>query len=523
MENFHCYYEYIKADGAKLFTVICAPNKVGKFPVTIYRTPYCDYEKDVSDEQSVENWLKDHQGRLKAGYVSIYQNCRGTGKSTGDCIPYVNERKDGLLLLDWIRKQPFYNGEIYLSGGSYCCTVNYSCAPFADDIKGAVFQIQDCNFHRHYFLNGFLQMGGRYNWYVDMYKKNLNIKKSFSSDLLKTLPLKDVMNKALGEESDSFNSKLMHPDINDEYWQTHPYARPYSTDVPKTTKFPVLFMTGMYDFYVGGMLSMWEELSEEVRSKSAFIIHPYAHRIAGKDTFYDFPDSDVNEVFPDVVGKWFAYVRGLSKAPVETGKITYYNMFGDGWRTDDFKAETPITFTLGNGERSYDYDPLSPASFKGGLSHNFGGTDWQDKPNQRDDIITVYTDKFKEDTFIKGKMKAKLKVKSNCDDTCFYMRISLCKAEGDWGLRDDITKISNFTDHYKKNSEITVDFTFDPIAFTVKKGEKLRIDISSSCFPNFSLHTNQKAHYALADNPVIAHNTVILSDSELTVFTKREN
>ena len=117
-------------------------------------------------------------------------------------------------------------------------------------------------------------------------------------------------------------------------------------------------------------------------------------------------------------------------------------------------------------------------------------------------------------------MKAKLKVKSDREDTCFYMRLSICKEEGDLGLRDDITKISNFTDNYIKGSEIDVDFTFDPIAFTVKKGEKLRVDISSSCFPNYSIHTNTKEHYALAETCVTAHNTVILHDSQLTIFTE---
>ena len=55
---------------------------------------------------------------------------------------------------------------------------------------------------------------------------------------------------------------------------------------------------------------------------------------------------------------------------------------------------------------------MNPATFKGGLSANFGGTAWQDAPNLRDDIITVYTPEFTEDTFVKGKIHAKLKVKT---------------------------------------------------------------------------------------------------------------
>ena len=101
----------------------------------------------------------------------------------------------------------------------------------------------------------------------------------------------------------------------------------------------------------------------------------------------------------------------------------------------------------------------------------------------RNDIITIYTPEFTEDTFVKGKIKARLKVKSDCSDTCFYIRISLCKIEGDYGLRDDINQISNFCADYTPNTEIEMDFFFDEHAFVIKKGEKLRIDISSSAFP----------------------------------------
>ncbi len=521
MSDYYSYYEYLNNDGVELFTVICLPKKEGKFPVAIYRTPYCDSEKNMRESEIVDSWYKDHKGIMDRGYVSIYQHCRGTGKSSGECIPYANERSDGLFLLDWIRKQPFYNGEIFLSGGSYCCTVHYECAPFASDIKGAVFQIQDCSQYRSDYRNGFFKLGGRGDWFVGMYKKNQNIPKSFNTDWCKTFPIINMMENAVGEKVDFYTEKLIHPDKNDDFWQSSPYARTYAKELTKTTQIPILLVTGMYDFYVGGIFEMWREMSEELRSKSALIIHPYGHRIAGKDTFYDFPNGDFNSYFSGIVTAWYEYTRGNCPPPVETGKVTYYKSFGNGWTTDDF--ETPknsLTFTIGKGEKTYTYKPYAPASFKGGLSNNFGGTAFQDPPNSRYDILSFYTDEFTEDTFIKGKMKASLTVKSDCEDTCFYMRISLCKKEGDLGLRDDITKISNFNESYTPGEEITIDFTFDEHAFVAQKGEKLRIDISSSCFPNFSLHTNQKGHYALLDTAKIAKNTVILEKSQLTVFTE---
>jgi predicted acyl esterase len=177
-----------------------------------------------------------------------------------------------------------------------------------------------------------------------------------------------------------------------------------------------------------------------------------------------------------------------------------------------------MTFKLGEGEKTYTYNPYAPATFKGGLSTNFGGNAWQDEPNSRYDIISTFTPEFKEDTFIKGKMKAKLCVKSDCEDTCFYVRISLVKEQGDYGLRDDITQISNFSVDYKPNTEIELDFSFDEHAFVAKKGEKLRVDISSSAFPLYVRHTNNKGLFSEQTTAKIANNTIVLEKSYLTVF-----
>ena len=151
------------------------------------------------------------------------------------------------------------------------------------------------------------------------------------------------------------------------------------------------------------------------------------------------------------------------------------------------------------------------------MSANFGGNAWQDKPGLRGDIITVYTPGFSEDTFVKGKMKAGLTVKSDCEDTCFYMRISLCKPEGDYGLRDDINQISNICDEYTPDTEVRMEFSFDEHAFVIRKGERLRIDISSSAFPWYVRHTNNKGLFSEQRTTRIANNTVDLKNSYLEI------
>ena len=65
-----------------------------------------------------------------------------------------------------------------------------------------------------------------------------------------------------------------------------------------------------------------------------------------------------------------------------------------------------------------------------------------------------------------------------------------------------------------------MDFSFDEHAFVIKKGEKLRIDVSSSAFPHYVRHTNNKGLYSIQTTAKIAHNTVICDKSTLTLFVE---
>ena len=54
------YYEYLSFRDAELFTVVCLPQKTGKFPTVIIRKPYVDEEEALSEETICENKLQDH-------------------------------------------------------------------------------------------------------------------------------------------------------------------------------------------------------------------------------------------------------------------------------------------------------------------------------------------------------------------------------------------------------------------------------------------------------------------------------
>lgn len=513
--SYNTFY-YVDTLGTKLFTVVCLPNQTSKFPTVIFRSPYVEYAKTSSEDEAVARIAEMQKSFLENGYAVVYQHCRGCGKSDGDFIPYVSEREDGLTLHDWVRKQPFYNGELYLCGGSYTATVHYVTAPFADDIKGAVLNKQDCERYNILYKNGFYKVA-YWNWYASMYKNKSELPRNCTPETYNVLPFTDFTKTVFGESVPSYDEKLYHPDRKDEFWLTKAGGVDAHNAI-QHANIPILLTAGFYDLTTGGIFETWNALDEQTKAKSAFLVHPYDHSGLSDNQPIRFNSATLTEAFGEYQVKWFNAIRNGEPPFVETGKITYYKLFGDSWCTDDLAQPVHgATISLGNEEKTYTYDPHDPAPFNGGLCA-IGGNAWQAPPNTRQDIITVFTPEFEKDTFIKGKMQAKLRVKSDCEDTCFYMRISLVKAEGDYGLRDDIRQISNFISDYTPGDMVEMHFSFEPHAFVAKKGEKLRVDISSSAFPYYVRHTNNKGLFSVQTTAKIAQNTVDLANSSLTIF-----
>lgn len=62
--------------------------------------------------------------------------------------------------------------------------------------------------------------------------------------------------------------------------------------------------------------------------------------------------------------------------------------------------------------------------------------------------------------------------------------------------------------------------SFDEHAFVVKKGERLRVDISSSAHPYYVRHTNNRGLFSEQTTAKVADKTVILDKSTLTIYTE---
>jgi len=94
-----------------------------KFPVLMERTPY---DKSGVSPREVSIWNFQPLSRpelaarlTNAGFVVIFQDCRGRYKSEGRFRKYLDEGNDGLDTLDWLREKTWFNGWLGMFGLSY--------------------------------------------------------------------------------------------------------------------------------------------------------------------------------------------------------------------------------------------------------------------------------------------------------------------------------------------------------------------------------------------------------------------
>lgn len=338
MNQFY-FHTYLNYDNVDFFTAVFLPEADKKFPTVIMRSPYVSNFENMSDQEALNYYLPHFNGWLNAGYAVVMQHCRGTGKSSGAFVPYIYEREDGLFLRSWIRKQNFYNGEIFLCGGSYTASLHYSTAPFKEDIKGAVFEVQDNCRYRLWYRNGVMRKGHA-NWHFGLYKQKCGLNKTFNFSSFAQLPLAGLSGRDLGDYAEDFEKMLAAQKEDDDFWNTR-LGGAEARDTTINTPIPILFTTGYNDFYVGGMFKMWNSMSDSAKARCAMLVSPYNHGDGfDMQNGIEFENGRRSQQFGGYTIDWFENIRNGKPLPYKKGKIAYYRTFENTWQEDFYDKQT---------------------------------------------------------------------------------------------------------------------------------------------------------------------------------------
>lgn len=508
-------------DGVRLYTYGAVPPKGTKCPVVVMRTPYVsEHPVDGPD------FVRRQAEAIGRGYAYVCQHVRGAGLSGGRRVPYEHEREDGLKLLEYVRRLPWYNGEIFLEGGSYLSSVHWSYLDTnPPDVKGAFLCVQDVNRYTIIYRNGFFKIGLHGDWFLKEYWKTDHGLMRDKAVKFSDFPLAEFSARYWGRPEPAFDNPVRHPRPDDPFWRSTEAGSGISyRNALLKSRIPVLLKTAFYDIFTEGVCDMWRELPPERRANCAFLIDAYDHggamRADMKGTFGEFPGGarkDEGAVPLD----WYDAIRsGRPCAAMPVNRTRYYALWENGWHEDGELRDGPrrVAFRLGEGERSYVYDPRRPLpEFPGSGGLCFGGLRVQPEPGFRDDVLSFVLPPLEERLDVRGRMTATLTVASDCEDTCFYVRTSVRKPDGRWYLlRDDITSLSFQHGGYVPQSRRKLGFRFADHAFRLEKGDVLRVDVASAC-AQFAPHSNVKGDQFAVREPKVAHNRVFAAESELVL------
>ncbi len=502
---------FVMTDGVRLYTRIVLPEDGKKFPIVFIRTPY--EEKRGGIPYPAEQYENDLF--LKNGYAVIVQHTRGCGDSEGEFKPYQCERTDGLDTLELIRALPFYNGEIYIFGRSYLSTVHLCYLDTKPhDIKAASLSIQTDRMYFRNYRNGCCYDFCKIGWWVKRLKNRYPEQKSLEEALRR--PYYKIMERIVGEDVPEYTELLLNDTYN-SFWESDP--RTYVID---NLTIPTLFTDGWYDFYIDGMFSMWDRLPEETKMKSTFVVGPWGHATKVKEDIAEYPLENGN-VSDDYIVKFFNSVRNNTPyKEFKLGKVNYYSVGGDFWTTDAANSgNLKLYFNSDNtlsdksnkkGEQSFEYNPEKPLDY-----YKFHNIFKAPKAGTVDGVLSFVSAPAEEDIDFYGKIMWNIKVKTNCDDTAFFMRVYFEENGVSYNLTETITSLSHIDKNYTAGDECMISINTSPIGFTLKKGNRIRVDISSHS-DKYVPHSNLKGHWAMVTESKIAKNTVICDENAYIIL-----
>jgi putative CocE/NonD family hydrolase len=504
-------------DGIKLATDVYRDDAVSNAPVVLMRTPY-DRTKAKS---SAERWVK-------AGYVAVMQDCRGTRASEGVMAPYNNEGQDGYDTLEWITRQSWCSGRVGMMGGSYVGAVQWQAAAENPPGLAAIApQATWSSFYRNLYLGGSVRLSLISGWIAGNTPKPEGVKPADMSEALMRLPLGEV-DSAIGWDMPWLDAMLTHPEPNG-YW-----TRLDLTSRLPELQLPALHVVGYYDFFsresVGNFMIMQKQARDtKTRQQQRLILGPWDHGSVGKTKVAEVefgPEATVDTFALQL--DWFD--RHLKQDAAAQAKpfppVRYFSMGDNVWRDaqtwppEGFKetsfylhSEGKANTRKGNGRLTreaptqdetsdtFRADPAKPTpsnpitetrSIKAAV---WGPVD-QSATEDRNDVLVYTSEPMTEPLTFAGNAEAKLHVSTDTPDADWAVKLIDVYPDG---FAQNIAR-GILRGRYRNSLlkpelmqtgqvyEITVDL--GPVAATLAKGHQLRVDISGADFPLYDRNPN---------------------------------
>lgn len=506
-------------DGTTLMADIYRPSGDGPFPVLVSRTPY--------GKQILRDTLLDFKTMVRAGYVLVQQDVRGSNASEGAWEPLVHERSDGYDTIEWAAALPYSNGKVGMFGGSYLGSTQWTAAisgapslaalapaiTWSDPEDGVTFR------------GGAVELGMSFWW---------GIGQAIGQAFRQGLPVEEAMARA-GEAIRTFDNvvpegfwglpsaalpalaSLGQPDLGVARALADPSA---SEDSRVSSHYaelalPSLNFGGWYDCFAQGTLDNYAGMRAH-GSPARLVMGPYAHTTmmfawtggqVGEINFGALAQSPGGQSYTAITQQWYDHwLKGEPATPAHESGVLIFVMGTNEWRHEpDWPLErardTPLYLTddaslswtastSPEGESSYVYDPADPVITRGGnlsFAPEFpGGPFDQRDVEARDDVLVFTTEPLDADLEITGRVRATIFAATDGPSTDWVARLCAVDEAGvSRNLVDGITRV-----HTEPGRVDEVDIDLWSTSVVVRAGHRLRVHVTSSSFPRWDRNLN---------------------------------
>ncbi|RVJ69261.1 CocE/NonD family hydrolase [Sinorhizobium medicae] len=361
-------------DGIRLATHLHMPP-VTPAPCIAMRTPY-----GRSAYAAIATTL------CQRGYAVACQDVRGTGESEPDTWDfYIYEWEDSFDFVEWITRQPWYNGFIGSLGGSYdgatqfCMAAHPMMTAIAPEVAGlGVAPSHGVRFHM--YVNAYSRTVGKGNDKVPLSEAEMEVR--MQQETLATGYFDEPMDVPLPKALLSYFPELSKiPSSKRKQWLWTAYnkleagkraallrialgenciasdsttklnflfgheidpdallfPRENTKQLCEAIHAPALMITGWYDWCLGDTLFSWEQLishgTEAVRRESRLLITPTAHNKPGYHEGEERSPA-LQRIYrkdSELLQFWYRAVKDRNVAALPP--VTYYLMGANEWRT----------------------------------------------------------------------------------------------------------------------------------------------------------------------------------------------
>jgi putative CocE/NonD family hydrolase len=492
----------------------------------------------------------------RQGYVVVVQDTRGRFRSEGEWAPMRNEADDGYDTVQWAASLPYSDGQVGMYGASYFGFTQWASAIKAPPALKAIvpFITWSDPFNGMAFRGGALELGIHANWHLNM---------GFDVLLRRhrgDLPALTRAFQGLAQEIDRLGPEgyaslplrefppLVRQDVAPGFFEFFDAADDRSQLDFITVKgrhqqasVPTFSMGGWFDIFCQDTIANYQAMREQgVPSK--LLIGPWTHgaqRNPVGELNFGFGSQaaliDLQVDFQTLQLRWFdRWLKGADNGILSEPPVQIFVMGANLWRRlEDWPppaTATPVYLREGGrlsteapGEErpdEFDYDPSDPVPTRGGallMSPEYPAGPHDQRPiEERPDVLIFTSEPLEHDTEVTGPISVELWAASSAPDTDFVARLCDVYPDGrSINLTDGIVR-ARYRD-FESGAGASLLEPGRPYCFDIdlwstsnvfKAGHRLRLQVTSSCFPRWDRNPNTGHALGVDAELAVAHQTV---------------